>query len=628
MNSKSSLSGITLRLSVIGIPTYSINPFAGLLVKWSECSGEEWTVKRCKLLKQTLITERTHMAVKAPLARNRHGYYKGVVGSLIRWGLKNDKNFYKVLNAFMAYTHWVSSQLTVTQRKKFLDAVNAPVVEIPQNLRSSMVATTRSAVGHRTIHEKPQPLLVWQGSPNKRAPTTRGSVPQSKLVLHELSLLNNEGICDHVKRLHVIYDYVFAGLDWKSFIDSTHQDDVINDTMTGGEVHFLQEPGYKLRSIASPYRLFQVASEPLKNILKAIVTELPWDCTHDQGRAFPVIQDVLRRKMTVYSVDLSSATDYFPYELQEIVLNTIFGKDSPYITLFREVSRSKWKSELGVIRWNKGQPLGFNPSFFLFTLTHGLLLRALLGHEWNNEFFVVGDDVVITDHTLYEKYISTLKLLGCPYSPDKTLVSSELSEFVGKVITQNNVYPQLKWRDISDDNFIDLARLVGPRIQRLLTRKQRQVLDVFAHVSGHVHPYGLDWSYPGSNLDEMIRRGMMLLFEERVLGSLTGLSTRIHDRLYADYGPYTLDFTSVVDSTAVNEVAKTFDEKVVSVFRGLGYNRIASEYFLEGLKDIPVALSRMRNHPMELPYEEKLPSRVTLLQRLSRFLPKKPKLER
>jgi hypothetical protein len=618
------LSGLTLRLSVIGIPTYAINPLAGLMVKWTECSGEEWTVKRCKLLKQLLITTRTGNPINAPLARNRYGSYKGVVGSIIRWALKSDKNFYKALNAFMAYTHWTSCRVTTTQRKKFLDAVNAPVVEIPRALERALVGITRVTVGHRTIREKPQPILVWQGSPNKRAPTLRGSVPQSELVLHELKLLDNEKVLDHVKRLSIIYDDVLAGLDWRIFVDSAHTDDIDQGPLTAGEVHFLQEPGYKLRSIASPYRLFQVASEPLKNILKGIVTELPWDCTHDQGRAFPVIQEALRQQKVVYSVDLSNATDYFPYQLQEIVLNTIFGKDSPYITLFREISRSEWKSELGVIRWNKGQPLGFNPSFFVFTLTHGLLLRTLLGKEWNNEFFVVGDDVVITDHSLYEKYIKTLSLLGCPYSPEKTLVSNKLSEFVGKVVTSDNIYPQLKWRDISDDNFLDLARLVGPRIRRLLTKRQRRVVDVFSHVSHHVHPYGLDWSYPGSNLEKMIRAGMLLTFEEKVLGSLTGLSIRINRRLHADYGPYTLDFINAVRKDDIIEVAKTFDEKVVSVFQKLGYTRIASEYFLEGLKDIPAALSGAEKHP-ELPLEEKQPSRVTLLHRLSRFLDRKPK---
>jgi len=389
--------------------------------------------------------------------------------------------------------------------------------------------------------------------------------------------------------------------------------------MVGGEVHFLQEPGYKLRSIASPYRLFQVASQPLKNDLGKLVRSLDWDCTHDQGKAMPIIQEALRAKRVVYSVDLSSATDYFPFELQQVVLETIYGKDSPYVQLFRDVSRATWHSELGEIVWKRGQPLGFNPSFFTFTLTHGLVLLTLLGHKYNREFFVLGDDVVILDKKLFESYISLLNAMACPYAADKTLVSSELAEFAGKVITPDAIYPQLKWRQVSDDNFLDLARLIGPRIRLLLSKKQREVLDVFSHIPNFIHPYGLNWSYPGSNLELMIKAGLELCFKERVLDSLTGLSAHVHDQLYADYGCYANDLLAYVDKTSVNEEVSTFDEKVKSVFLRLGYARRHYEYFLENLKDIPMALLGESNHP-ELPFAEVQPFRVSLRQRLSWFV--------
>jgi len=389
--------------------------------------------------------------------------------------------------------------------------------------------------------------------------------------------------------------------------------------MVGGEVHFLQEPGYKLRSIASPYRLFQVASQPLKDDLGRLVRSLDWDCTHDQGKAMPYIKEALQRGEQVYSVDLSSATDYFPYELQQIVLETIYGKDNSYIKLFRDVSRSTWHSELGEIVWNRGQPLGFNPSFFTFTLTHGLVLLTLLGKHYDHQFFVLGDDVVILNKKLFEDYLSLLKAMACPYSPDKTLVSRELAEFAGKVITKDAVYPQLKWRTVSDDNFLDLARLIGPRIRLLLSKKQNEILDIFAHVPDFIHPFGLNWSKPGSNLESMIRDGLMLCFEERVLDSLTGLSSHVHNQLYADYGTPTNDLMTFVSKTDVLEEVQTFDEKVKSVFQRFGFARKHYEYFLENLKDIPMALSDTSKYP-ELPYAEVQPSRVTLRQRLSRFI--------
>jgi hypothetical protein len=390
--------------------------------------------------------------------------------------------------------------------------------------------------------------------------------------------------------------------------------------MCAGEVHFLQEPGYKLRSIASPYRLFQVASEPLKNELGRIVSNLEWDCTHNQEKAFPTVQKLLSEHKTVYSVDLSNATDYFPFSLQKLVLEQVFGKTNPYVSLFDDVSNSVWHSDIGDIRWNKGQPLGFNPSFFSFTLTHGLLLQTLSrSRKWNHEFFIVGDDVLITNKKLFDDYKQTLEQLGCPYSPDKSLVSDKLAEFAGKIILPDRIIPQLKWRDISDDNFLDLARFIGRNIRLLLTKKQNAVLDVFAHIPDFVHPMGLNWSYPGSNLESMISQGLSLCFEERVLNSLTGLSAHIHGQIYSDYGVNTNDLIHTIRKDRVEEIVLTFDEKVKSVFLHSGFARKHYEYFLEYLKDIPEALCDGSNHH-ELPLEIKAPSRATTLQRLSKYV--------
>ena len=620
---QNSRSGLTLRLSVIGVPTYAINPFVDLLLKWTVCSGEEWTVKRCKSLKLTLIQLHAGSTLTVPLAKNRKGEIRGVVGSLLRWGQKSEKNFSKVLSCFMAYTHWTSVKLTNEQRKKFLSSVNAAPVKIPERLGCALRHTTRSTIHGRTIHGKPQSLVFWRGSPTKRAPTyDREPVNQNSHIFKELLLTDNTGCWSHIKSLwHEIYSHVFRDVDVRRFVDSAHYDDLDDRSMVAGEVHFLQEPGYKLRSIASPYRLFQVASEPLKKDLGSLVASLEWDCTHDQGKAHPFIQDHLQKKKTVYSVDLSSATDMFPFELQCMVIETIYGKDNPYVKLFRDVSRASWRSELGEIVWKKGQPLGFNPSFFTFTLTHGLVLLTLLGRRYNHEFFVLGDDVIILDKELFNRYTRFLDEMGCPYSPDKTLISSELAEFAGKVITPDNVYPQLKWRKISDDNFLDLARLIGPRIRLLLSKKQNEILDVFAHVPDFIHPYGLNWSYQGSNLEKMIRSGLELCFEERVLDSLTGLSSHVHNQLYADYGASTNDLIMFADSATIKQEVQTFDEKVKSVFLRSGFARKHYEYFLESLKDIPMAQCESPKSRL-LPFAEVLPKRVTLKQRLSRFIQK------
>lgn len=616
MNSKSSHSGLRLRLMVVGIPVYSINPFADLIGKWIQCSGEEWTVNRLKNLKTYLIHQYTGQAFDYSLAKNRHGEVKGIVGSLMRFALRSPGNFSKVINAFMAYSHWVSETLTKSQRMKFLDAVSAPSVIVTDGLANALERTTQVIVGSHKVTGTPSCLIEWMGSPTKRSPTALNkSVPQNSSISSELLLLDNEETWQHVKGLWTeIYSHVFKGYDVHRFVDDAHYDTVDHGSMVAGEVHFLQEPGYKLRSIASPYRMFQVASEPLKNTLKGIVAQLEWDCTHDQARAYPYVQEALSQHKMVHSVDLSSATDMFPLSLQTIVLKTIFGNEDPYVKLFETVSRADWRSELGLIRWNKGQPLGFNPSFFAFTLTHGLLLRTLLNERWNGQFFVVGDDVLILDDRLYHRYISTLSQLGCPYSTTKSINSCELAEFAGKLILSNMVIPQLKWRSVSDDNFLDLARVVGRRLRLILSKRQNEVLNFFAHVPDFIHPLGLNWSFPGSNLENMIEKGLQIAVKESVLNSLTGLSGRINRQLYADYGPHTQDLSRYIQKDVVAEGIRAFDEKVIAVFRSLGFARFRNEYFLEGLRDIPRASSND-----ELPLETKEPGRVSLLRRLFRM---------
>jgi len=615
------LSGLTLRLLVIGVPKHTINPLAGLFVRWVTCSGEEWTVNRVKTLKQALIHLRSGIPFDCSLARNRRGEYKGVIGYLMRWALKSDNNFIKVINAFMAYSNWVSSKVTSTQRKKFLEAVSATPSVVPKGLMDLIRRSTRQVTQLRTVKDVPTSLVTWRGSPSKRAPTLYGSKAQNSHLLYEIDLVRNVDTYLHVKALwDPIYKWVFKGIDLPRLWEELEPDAWTGTRMKAGEVHFLQEPGYKLRSIASPFRLFQVASEPLQKDLKDLVKQLPWDCTHDQGRAFTPVQEALRDNRIVHSVDLSNATDYFPLELQIAVLETVYGIESPWIKLFRDVSLSDFSSEIGVIRWKKGQPLGFNPSFFLFTLTHGLLLYGLNGYKWDHDFYVVGDDVVILNDTLYCQYINSLHLLECPYSPSKSISSANLAEFAGKLILPNIVLPQLKWHQVSDNNFIDLARLIGPRIRSLLSKRQNKVLNVFAHVPDFIHPLGLNWSYQGSNLEKMIKSGLELTFEQIVLSSLTGLNESVHRQLYADYGYLTGYLKEYTIPGEIRDEIKTFDEKVCSVFRRLGFARNNFEYFLEGLKDIPEAHSIAHAEQSMLPLETKLPSRETLLQRLSRFL--------
>jgi hypothetical protein len=336
---------------------------------------------------------------------------------------------------------------------------------------------------------KPEPLVMFPLSPTRKAPGgANGSIPESESLIVSIREIKRPRNWAIVQETPELVGSTLEGLNIefhrvnpKSPCENPKYDVV-------GNIGFIQEPGYKLRAVANPNRVFQAAVSPLSQVLFRILRTLPWDCTHSQPKATRFVQDALSKGITVFSVDLSSATDLFPLSLQMAMLREMFagyvGQDNvdskaalQAVKLFENLSTAKWKLPSGMkIAWSKGQPLGLKPSFPLFALTHGLLLYALNRFRHDNKFFVLGDDVVITSPDLNSRYREALTKLGCVISDSKSLVSSTLAEFAGKIITQYSSLPQIKYRDMSDDNFVDIVRLLGKRSMILCKRKQRRVL--------------------------------------------------------------------------------------------------------------------------------------------------------
>jgi len=318
---------------------------------------------------------------------------------------------------------------------------------------------------------------------------------------------------------------------------------------------------------------------------------------------------------TVYSVDLSSATDYFPLSIQLTVLRAFFGHIND-INLFEDISRCDWRSSIGTLAWKRGQPLGLYPSFGCFTLTHGILLWYLNGCQHENDFFVLGDDVVILKESLYNDYIKILEQMHCPWSREKSISSNKLCEFGGKIVTQTMVLPQFKWREISNDNFLDICRQLGHRSRSLLNRRQRNIFDKVKHL---VLPFGLNFSYPGSNLKIMTEEtNKVMSTNDSVVGSLMGLSGLILRNVYEESN--IAKPGSFVSLDKVLGLCETFDEKVWSVLLRLLPNSLwLSDWILSkdpfGLSGVPEAVGCT-----ELPSKIVQPSRLTTLDKYERLL--------
>jgi len=510
--------------------------FITKVVDWVERSGEEWTIDRLKSIKLDIIRMKAGLSpVSTWVKRGRRSRFSGIIGTLERNALSDDNSFNSVIQLIQVYSWFIAKGVTPKQRQKFLDGVLAnPPPRDALNLGKEILDKGSNIMGLRPVKYLPEvrPLTEFLPSPNRRAPVIGRSVPEDQGVIDSLQYLwfTSKGR-QHYQRFKIHYDKIMMGLDWWNtwLYKGTGPYGPMpeySEEFLVGRIGLIQEPGYKLRAVANPGRVFQQVLKPVGDTLYNILRHLPWDCTFNQSKGVSVIQKHLSLGGVVHSIDLSGATDYFPLEMQLHLLKKFLPLDM--VDLFSEISQGTWEMpDFGLVSWKRGQPLGLYPSFGSFALTHGCLLLGLAGGH-NDSFYILGDDVVILDEKLAQCYISLLGMLHCPVSTSKTIVSSKLCEFAGKVITEKSVIPQYKWRIVSDDSFLDTCRNIGPRAIRLLRKRQRQVVEKISSLPECLGGFG--WNPNGESLETRLNSHPWLWEPKearRLVTSYTGTSIRL-----------------------------------------------------------------------------------------------------
>jgi len=201
------------------------------------------------------------------------------------------------------------------------------------------------------------------------------------------------------------------------------------------------EPAGKVRVFAMVDYWSQCALAPLHDRLFGVLREIPQDGTFDQHKPVKaLLADPRTKGLTVYSFDLSAATDRCPVVLQELVLAIMFGSE------FAEV----WK-QLLVLRpyqaplkgyplmwYEVGQPMGALSSWPMFTLTHHAIVQFaafLTGYKgWYPSYALLGDDLVIAGDKVAVMYQRLCKLLGMEIGLAKSMISDKLSCEFAKVV--------------------------------------------------------------------------------------------------------------------------------------------------------------------------------------------------
>lgn len=601
-------SVINKRVAIIKVPNELKWDVAKLYLHIRSHCGSKYAVERFKILKQCILNyASSNGEAELPLdiwmKKKSKTLLKGPIGRLQVYALQSPKcleNSMKLMNLYTVEVQTETSKEAIEKFRRTVTGESTAVdVDTYKNLLSSfkMKSSLKTAVGKDNIR-----LLLTDVKPAGNYFLS----PVQKPHHERLFLWQMESFIHSVKGAELVsaFSELFSG------IPSVHTTNMPYQTVHNGVIHRIPQPGLKDRWVLDFLKPLEHVLHPFGKRIYQVVDKLPWDITFHEDNCWKPIQEHLRQKKTAYAVDLSNATDRFPWELQRSLLMSVFGGKKVLgqsIKLLDELIKLPSTMPDGTtVQWSVGQPLGAYPSFGIFTLTHGCLLFALNGYKWDNDFFVHGDDVVILDEGLYLSYIKCLQDIGVEFNPWKTLVSNRYTEINAKLVSSHKVHTIPKWKPFKKKNAIDSVRYWGMDVLKFIIKDKKQ-LELAERICSLPYPIGSGLNPEGLSLDSRIE-GLEALFEpsdREPLGYIGSYRRLISERFNAHE---TSDKDLLLDPgyfqlyLGLLDIADEADKALSSVYRnfvpvhedlrlsGLG----KSVYSLDPNLDLPLEASRTR----------------------------------
>lgn len=207
-----------------------------------------------------------------------------------------------------------------------------------------------------------------------------------------------------------------------------------------GKISCIFDGNAKRRIFAIINYFAQVILRPLHLWLAKLLRRLEMDGTFDQTKP---INRLKGKGGVIYSIDLKSATDRFPFIFQLSFLAKII-RYSVYIDVLQTFfKRTIFKAPIirdpkKVLFYGAGQPMGAYSSWPLFALSHHALVWLVADRVYPRKIFkdyaLLGDDLVIADEAVAREYMTVLQQLDIPISLAKSFISPNgLIEFAKRI---------------------------------------------------------------------------------------------------------------------------------------------------------------------------------------------------
>lgn len=214
----------------------------------------------------------------------------------------------------------------------------------------------------------------------------------------------------------------------------SNKEDSPRNWETSSRLSIVKDPECKMRVIGIVDYVTQVTLSPISDILFGNLKRIHSDRTFTQSP----LHNWEDNSESFWSVDLSSATDRFPLQIQKELLAEIFS-DKAYSESWALLltGREYLDPNGNPLRYAVGQPMGAKSSWPAFTLAHHLIIfycARLEGFKEFSQYIMLGDDIVIKNDRVAKRYISVLEKIGVKTSYAKTHVSKDTYEFAKRWI--------------------------------------------------------------------------------------------------------------------------------------------------------------------------------------------------
>jgi len=303
-----------------------------------------------------------------------------------------------------------------------------------------------------------------------------------------------------------------------------------------GKLGFKSEPAGKVRVFAMVDPWTQWIMNALHRAIFGLLEQIPQDGTFNQIRPIERLfewQEANRqsdgRLPSLYSFDLSSATDRIPLTLQKVLL-------SPFLTAWgaelwgclmvgrkyvcpKEIKLPGGPQQTicpqGFVTYTTGQPMGALSSWAMLAFVHHAFvqwaaLRAgviTTGGGWYAGYAILGDDVVIARSCVAKEYLALMQAMDVGIGDHKSLISRN-----GSVLE----FAKRTFRGGVDVSMVPFAEFVATRLSLTalleLVRKYRLTLGGLLSVLGYGYRAKANASKPLFQMPRRLRNYVLTFY--------------------------------------------------------------------------------------------------------------------